>query len=115
MLRRFLVPLLTAAVVVPTVSVPACMASDAVVRVTSSSGIDRALSAAKAKGAGTTVYFKAGSYTHADLTWPNGINLRGDGIGKTKLNFEITFGSRSISRRPDPDHRAHHRQQQLRH
>ena len=61
MLRRFLVLLLVAASgVTIAVDAPACMASGAVVRVTSSSGIDRALSAAKAKGAGTTVYFKAG-------------------------------------------------------
>ena len=97
MLRRFLVLLLVAVSgVTIAVDAPACMASGAVVRVTSSSGIDRALSAAKTKGAGTTIYFKAGSYTHSNLAWPNGINLRGDGIGTTRLNFEITFGSRSM-------------------
>jgi hypothetical protein len=75
--------------------VPACAVGGNVVRVTSSSGIDSALNAAVAKGAGTTVYFKAGSYAHERMTWPNGIHLRGDGIGSTKLNFAIKFGSRS--------------------
>ena len=111
MLRRFLVPLLTAAVVVPTVSVPACMASGAVVRVTSSSGIDRALSAAKAKGAGTTVYFKAGSYTHArpdvaERHQPARGRHRDD---QAELRDHVRLAV--DRRRPDPDHRAHHRQQ----
>lgn len=66
-----------------------------IVQVTSSDGIDTAIRKAISKGPGTTIYFKAGNYDHARLTWPNGINLRGDGIGRTKLNFAIKFGSRS--------------------
>lgn len=85
-----------AAALIVLATVPACAVGNDVVRVTSSAGIDRALRTAVAKGAGTTVYFKAGSYSHERMTWPDGINLRGDGIGKTTLNFQIKFGSRSI-------------------
>ena len=94
---RFLtIPLvLSALATVMAVSAPACLASRAVVRVSTSSGIDRAIRTAEAKGPGTTVYFKAGSYNHDRMSWPSGINLRGDGIGKTKLNFAVRFGSRS--------------------
>jgi hypothetical protein len=97
MLRRFLVIqlLIVFGVAALAVSAPVCSAS-AVVRVTSSSGIDRALGVAKAKGPGTTVYFRAGSYSHARIAWPGGINLRGDGIGRTRLDFAIDFGSRSV-------------------
>lgn len=98
MIRRILIISLfmTAMVVAMAGSAPSCLAGASVVRVTSSSGIDRAISVAKAKGRGTTVYFKAGSYSHERMTWPNGINLRGDGIGKTRLNFAVRFGSRSL-------------------
>ena len=75
---------------------PTCLAGRAVIRVSPSSDIGRAVRLAEAKGAGTTVYFTAGSYSHSALTWPKGINLRGDGIGKTKLNFGMRFGSGSI-------------------
>lgn len=75
--------------------VPSCAAGGQVVEVKSSAGIDGAIRAAVKKGPGTTVHFRAGSYTHGRMEWPNGIHLRGDGIGKTKLNFGIEFGSRS--------------------
>ena len=96
-MRSFLtIPLvLSALATVTAVSAPACLASRAVVRVSTSSGIDRAIRTAEAKGPGTTVYFKAGSYNHDRMSWPSGINLRGDGIGKTKLDFAVRFGSRS--------------------
>ena len=97
MMRRFLtIPLVVSALAAAmAVSAPTCFASHAVVRVSTSGGIDRAVRAAEAKGPGATVYFKAGAYNHARMNWPNGINLRGDGIGKTKLNFAVRFGSRS--------------------
>jgi hypothetical protein len=97
-MRRYLItPLLMTAVVVSmAVSAPRCLASGAVVRVTTSNGIDRAVGLAKARGLGTTVYFRAGTYDHERMTWPRGINLRGDGIGKTRLNFAIRFGSLSL-------------------
>ena len=96
-MRRFLtIPLVVSALAAAmAVSAPTCFASHAVVRVSTSGGIDRAVRAAEAKGPGATVYFKAGAYNHARMNWPNGINLRGDGIGKTKLNFAVRFGSRS--------------------
>ena len=98
MMRRFLITILlmTATVVPMAVLASPCLASGAVVRVTASSGIDRAVALAEAKGRGTTVYFKAGSYDHSRMTWPSGINLRGDGIGSTRLNFAVRFGSRSL-------------------
>lgn len=97
-MRRYVaVPLLiTAVMVLMAVSAQTCFAHGAVIRVTSSKGIDRAVRLAKKKGHGTTVYFRAGSYSHRSMTWPSGINLRGAGIGRTKLNFAITFGSRSL-------------------
>ena len=63
---------------------------------TSASAIDTAISAAKAKGAGTTVVFPAGTYDHATLAWPDNIHLRGAGAGKTVLNFGMRFGSGSL-------------------
>jgi hypothetical protein len=75
--------------------IPSCAAGGQVVQVRSSAGIDAAVKAAIRKGPGTTVYFRSGSFTHERMRWPNGIHLRGDGIGKTKLNFSIEFGSRS--------------------
>jgi hypothetical protein len=96
-MRRFLViPLVIITLAIAmAVSTQPCVAAGAVVRVSTSAGIDRAVRVAKAKGAGSTVYFKAGSYTHDDMEWPNGINLRGDGIGKTQLDFGVRFGSHS--------------------
>ncbi len=97
-MRRLLtIPLLLTALAVPmAATAQTCLASGAVVRVSTSGGIDRAVRTAKAKGPGTTVYFKAGSYTHAYITWPDGVNLRGDGIARTKLDFGVRFGSRSV-------------------
>ncbi len=63
---------------------------------TSATAIDAAISAAKAKGPGTTVFFPRGDYSHATLTWPDGINLRGAGIGATRLDFALKFGSNSF-------------------
>ena len=60
---------------------------------TSASAIDSAVSAAKAKGTGTTVIFPAGTYTHGNLTWPDGINLQGAGVGQTQINCSVRFGS----------------------
>ena len=62
---------------------------------TSASAVDAAISAAKARGAGTTVVFPAGTYSHATLTWPDNIDLRGAGAGRTVLNFAVRFGSGS--------------------
>ena len=97
-MRRYVaVPLLiTAVMVLMAVSAQTSFARSAVIRVSSSKGIDRAVRVAKAKGHGATVYFRAGSYSHKRMTWPSGIKLRGDGIGRTKLNFAIQFGSRSV-------------------
>lgn len=97
-MRRLLtIPVLVAALAaVMAVSAQTCLAAGAVIRVSSSSGIDHAVQRAVARGRGTTVYFRAGSYSHARMTWPDGINLRGDGIGNTRLDFAVKFGSRSI-------------------
>jgi len=62
---------------------------------TSEGAIDSAVSAARSRGAGTTVYFPSGSYTHGTMSWPSGIDLRGDGIGRSRLNFALSFGSDS--------------------
>jgi len=97
-MRRYVaVPLLiTAVMVLMAVSAQTCFARSAVFRVTSSRGIDKAVRQAKKRGHGATVYFRAGTYNHRRMTWPSGIKLRGDGIGRTRLNFAIEFGSRSV-------------------
>ena len=95
MRRSLTIPLIVAALAVAgAAAAPLCQAAG-LVRVSSSAGIDKALRAAVAKGPGTTVSFGAGTYSHAAMTWPNGINLRGAGMGKTKLDFAIRFGSHS--------------------
>ena len=47
------------------------------------------------QGAGATVVFPAGTYSHATLAWPDDIDLRGAGAGRTVLNFALRFGSGS--------------------
>jgi hypothetical protein len=61
---------------------------------TSAEAVDAAISAAEARGSGTTVYFPAGTYAHGtSLTIPDGVSLKGSGIGATKLEFTLVFGS----------------------
>ena len=79
----------------PTPTAPTASGQTVTVAGTTATALDTAIAAAKAKGTGTTVVFPAGSYSHATLTWPNGINLRGAGIGSTRLNFALAFGSNS--------------------
>jgi hypothetical protein len=76
----------------PTSAPPPASGATVTVAGTTASAIDAALAQADP---GETVSFPAGSYTHGALTWPNGIHLRGAGIGQTKLNFAFRFGSSS--------------------
>ena len=55
-----------------------------------------AVDAAFAKAArGDTVHFPAGTYSHATLNIPDGVDVTGAGIGRTHLKFGVTFGSDS--------------------
>lgn len=60
-------------------------------------GTAAALDAALAKAEpGDTVHFPAGDYAHANLRWPDGVHLTGEGIGASRLNFRPVFGSEHI-------------------
>jgi hypothetical protein len=59
---------------------------------TSASAVDAALRAATP---GTTLVFGAGTYQHGSMTWPDGVNALGAGIGRTVLGFGVRFGTGS--------------------
>ena len=66
--------------------------SGSVIRVAGSD--ERSIDAAFAKASpGSTIYFPRGRYEHADIRLSDGMRVRGDGIGKTVLNFGMSFGS----------------------
>ena len=79
----------------PSPSAPPDPASSTVtVAGTNEDAVDAAIASAAARGSGTTVYFPAGTYAHGtSLTIPDGVSLKGSGIGATRLEFTLVFGS----------------------